>query len=438
MPGIGRRTAEAVVAALATRAARPTAVPAFDPVDRRGRGLVSDAAPPARAGRGLRACPAPAAPPPPSAWRTSAASSSTTSRRRCWPTMVDLGCRSQGAVGRIAVVVDVRAAAFCSDLRGALEDLADRGVDAAVLFLEAADDALVARFESVRRPHPLQGDGRLVDGIARERALLRDLRGEADLVLDTSRLNVHQLRARSSRPSATAATRRRAAADGAVVRLQARAAGRRRPRARRALPAQPALGARAAAADRPATRPCATTCSASPARAEFLDRYEACSAGLRGLRARGQALRPAGGRLHRRQAPQRRHRRGAGGAAGRRRASRCRSCTATWGASERAATGVARVVALGGGHGLAASLQALRQVTAAAHRRRHRRRRRRLQRPAAGGVRRPAARRPAHGAGGAGRRRRVGAHLGAAAAAPLPRRTGRWPATPSATCCSPG
>jgi len=63
-----------------------------------------------------------------------------------------------------------------------------------VLFLEASEQALVRRFESVRRPHPLQDDGRLVDGILRERALLLDLRGEADLVLDTSVLNVHELR----------------------------------------------------------------------------------------------------------------------------------------------------------------------------------------------------------------------------------------------------
>ncbi len=109
-------------------------------------------------------------------------------------TMVDLGGRSQGAVGRIAVVVDVRSRAFSSDLKSALLDIQRRGVQPRVLFLEASDDALVRRFENVRRPHPLQEDGRLVDGIARERALLRDLRGEADLVLDTSVLNVHELR----------------------------------------------------------------------------------------------------------------------------------------------------------------------------------------------------------------------------------------------------
>ena len=110
------------------------------------------------------------------------------------PTMVDLGSRSQGAVGRIAVVVDVRSRAFSSDLRTAVDEIERRGVHPRVLVLEASDEALVRRFESVRRPHPLQGDSRLVDGILRERDLLRDLRGSADLVLDTSVLNVHELR----------------------------------------------------------------------------------------------------------------------------------------------------------------------------------------------------------------------------------------------------
>lgn len=114
------------------------------------------------------------------------------------PTMAELGGRSQGAVSRIAAVVDVRSRAFTSDLRAAIDDLHSRGLEPRVLFLEAGDDALVARFEGVRRPHPLQDHGRLVDGIARERELVADLRGEADLVLDTSRLNVHELRAKVS------------------------------------------------------------------------------------------------------------------------------------------------------------------------------------------------------------------------------------------------
>ena len=114
------------------------------------------------------------------------------------PTMAELGGRAQAAVSRIAAVVDVRSRGFTSDLQTAIDDLKRRGLSPRVLFLEASDETLVRRFEGVRRPHPLQGDGRLVDGIARERELLADLRGAADLVLDTSRLNVHELRAQVS------------------------------------------------------------------------------------------------------------------------------------------------------------------------------------------------------------------------------------------------
>ncbi|MCK9895375.1 RNase adapter RapZ [Frankia sp. AgB32] len=111
-------------------------------------------------------------------------------------TMAELGHRSGGAVSRIAVVVDVRGRAFFSDLRAAVAALDARGMHPRMLFLEASDDALIRRFDHVRRPHPLQGDGRVVDGIGRERALLAELRGEADLVLDTTDLNVHELRAK--------------------------------------------------------------------------------------------------------------------------------------------------------------------------------------------------------------------------------------------------
>ena len=109
-------------------------------------------------------------------------------------TMAELVTRSQGAVSRVAVVVDVRGRAFFSDLRTGLDELATKGVVRRTLFLEASDDVLVRRFEHVRRPHPLQGDGRLIDGIGAERALLAELRGEADLIVDTTSLNVHQLR----------------------------------------------------------------------------------------------------------------------------------------------------------------------------------------------------------------------------------------------------
>ncbi len=112
------------------------------------------------------------------------------------PPMVELATRAQGSVPRLAVVVDVRSRSFFDALQSTLAQVVERDVDARIVFLEASDDALVRRFENVRRPHPLQGDGRIIDGIARERELLRDLRGQADLVIDTSVLNVHELRSK--------------------------------------------------------------------------------------------------------------------------------------------------------------------------------------------------------------------------------------------------
>jgi UPF0042 nucleotide-binding protein len=112
------------------------------------------------------------------------------------PTLAELGGRTQGNVQRIAAVVDVRSRSFFADLTAAITELADRGNSPRIVFLEAADTTLVGRFEGVRRPHPLQGDGRVLDGIAREREMLRDLRANADIVIDTSALNVHQLSAK--------------------------------------------------------------------------------------------------------------------------------------------------------------------------------------------------------------------------------------------------
>jgi RNase adapter protein RapZ len=112
------------------------------------------------------------------------------------PTMVELAARSAGAVSKVAAVVDVRSRAFTTDLHAALGGLAKRGLPPRVVFLEASNETLMRRFDSVRRPHPLQGDGGVSEGIAAERELLRGVRGEADLVLDTSALNVHELRAR--------------------------------------------------------------------------------------------------------------------------------------------------------------------------------------------------------------------------------------------------
>ena len=109
-------------------------------------------------------------------------------------TMVDLGARARGEITRIAVVMDVRSRVFSADLRTVLKDLDARGYKPRLLFLEASDAVLVRRFEQVRRSHPLQGDGRLVVGIAAERALLGPLRDTADLIVDTSTVSVPALR----------------------------------------------------------------------------------------------------------------------------------------------------------------------------------------------------------------------------------------------------
>ena len=97
------------------------------------------------------------------------------------------------SVQKIAVVIDVRGRAFFDDLTNALADLAEQGISRKILFVDAADDALVRRFESTRRPHPLQGGGRILDGISKERVRLQEIRNAADIVIDSSALNIHQL-----------------------------------------------------------------------------------------------------------------------------------------------------------------------------------------------------------------------------------------------------
>jgi UPF0042 nucleotide-binding protein len=101
-------------------------------------------------------------------------------------------------ISALAVVVDVRGGKFFDELASSLSQLKKSGADFRVAFLDATDQALVQRFESTRRPHPLQGSGRIVDGIAAEREKLQELLAQADVVIDTSNLNVHQLEKRTA------------------------------------------------------------------------------------------------------------------------------------------------------------------------------------------------------------------------------------------------
>lgn len=95
---------------------------------------------------------------------------------------------------KVAVVADVRGGQLFEELRDSLAAIKAAGHDLRVLFLEAGDEALVRRYESSRRPHPLQREDSLLGAVQRERSLLSDLRADADIVVDTSNLNVHELR----------------------------------------------------------------------------------------------------------------------------------------------------------------------------------------------------------------------------------------------------
>lgn len=106
--------------------------------------------------------------------------------------LVELAGRAGSNLPRIAAIVDVRGGRLFSDLAEIIETLRS-GSTVRVIFLDATDAALVRRFEQVRRPHPLQGDGTLLDGITEERARMLEIRESSDIVIDTSDLNIHQL-----------------------------------------------------------------------------------------------------------------------------------------------------------------------------------------------------------------------------------------------------
>ncbi|MCQ1950148.1 MULTISPECIES: RNase adapter RapZ [Arthrobacter] len=108
-------------------------------------------------------------------------------------TLTELVSRMPQSIPKLAVVVDVRSKELFQDIREALRNLRSAGVTYRLLFLDADDSTLVRRFEQGRRPHPLQEDGSILDGIAVEREVLKELRESSDIIVDTSKLNVHAL-----------------------------------------------------------------------------------------------------------------------------------------------------------------------------------------------------------------------------------------------------
>src|ERR671935_829761 len=109
--------------------------------------------------------------------------------------MAELASTS-GHPGRVAIVADVRGGVFFTELSRGLQDLKELGIPYRILFLDASDEDLVNRYEATRRRHPLAPADRVVEGIRKERLMMESLRGDADLIIDTSGLTPHELRDR--------------------------------------------------------------------------------------------------------------------------------------------------------------------------------------------------------------------------------------------------
>lgn len=118
------------------------------------------------------------------------------------PELIDVSRERQ--FSRVAVLLDVRSRSDFRRIPAAFATLGESGVVPQILFLDASDETIVRRQESVRRPLPLQGSGRLLDGIQKERKMLAGLRASADLVIDTTSINIHELTARVAKAFADA------------------------------------------------------------------------------------------------------------------------------------------------------------------------------------------------------------------------------------------
>ncbi|MDD7581621.1 RNase adapter RapZ [Corynebacterium sp. 32222D000AT] len=108
--------------------------------------------------------------------------------------LLELCAQDDSPVDKVAVVTDVRSRMFPGSLLETFDQLRERDMQPTVLFMDARDDVLIRRFDSVRRTHPLQGEDTLKIGIRRERDAIASVRARADIILDTTNLSVHDLR----------------------------------------------------------------------------------------------------------------------------------------------------------------------------------------------------------------------------------------------------
>ena len=107
---------------------------------------------------------------------------------------VELSTVPNGEISKVALGLDVRAGQSFADVTKILADLKSKGYQFEILFMDASDNALIKRYKETRRVHPLAVDGRVEDGVRKERKILEKMRKEADYVLDTSKLLTRELK----------------------------------------------------------------------------------------------------------------------------------------------------------------------------------------------------------------------------------------------------
>ena len=113
---------------------------------------------------------------------------------------VELSLQSEGKIDKVALVIDARGGEFFSDLTRALDDLKQEQIPYEILFLEASDEVLIRRFKESRRRHPLSNTWRLQEAIQVEKNMLKELRGSANIVIDTSTLSPRELKRQIDQP----------------------------------------------------------------------------------------------------------------------------------------------------------------------------------------------------------------------------------------------
>jgi UPF0042 nucleotide-binding protein len=110
------------------------------------------------------------------------------------PKFAELCYESKRVVNKVAVVVDIRGGEFFNDLFKSLENLKKQGFRYRILFLDASDEILIKRYKELRRPHPLEPEGRIIDGIEKERIKLKEVKERADYIIDTTNFTIGMLK----------------------------------------------------------------------------------------------------------------------------------------------------------------------------------------------------------------------------------------------------